>query len=338
MGHDEQKKTAIIIVSFILLVAMVVAIVIASDDSGGKKKAKVLASAKAVTAICQTTDYQKPCFDSLQGQNSTDAKELIQVAMQATIAHINDALQNSTLLRQIQTDPRTKSALDTCTELSNRATYDLQRSLSKFKEFDITNVDDILLELKTWISGAMTHQETCLDGFENLKGDAGERMRKILTKSMQMTSNALAMVAEISTFLESMGVQGYKKSSHSSRRRRRLLSNDQDLPGSSWVNEEKRRLLQVHAVKIKPNIIVAKDGSGKYKTINEAVKHIPKYNNKTFVLYIKQGVYEEHVLIETPFTKVMMIGDGPTKTRITGRLNFVDGVGTYQSATVGVCV
>ncbi|KAH6762516.1 hypothetical protein C2S52_019949 [Perilla frutescens var. hirtella] len=331
MAEGAQKKIALIAVSSLLLVAMVVVLVIVFQETEGKKPAKASASEKAITALCQTTDYQKTCIDSLHGHNSTDPKELIQVAMQSTIDYIKAALQNSTALRQAQTDKRAQAALDTCGELGNLAIDDLHRSYSKFRQFDITNVDDILLELKTWISGAMTHQQTCLDAFEKTDGDAGERMKDILKTSMQMTSNALAMVAEISTFLESMGVQGYQQSS---RRRRRLLSEELEL--GSWVDHEKRRLLTEPPVKIRPNIIVAKDGSGKYKTINEALKGIPPHSTRTFVLYIKQGVYEETVHINNSLTNVMMIGDGPTKTRITGKLNFVDGVGTYQSATVAV--
>ncbi|XP_057778763.1 probable pectinesterase/pectinesterase inhibitor 58 [Salvia miltiorrhiza] len=339
MGQDAPKKIAIIAVSSLLLVALVVGLLFVSHDgSDNKSKVKTSSSQKAITAICQTTDYKETCFKSLNGHNSSDPKELIQASMQATIDYIKATLHNTTALKQAQTDPRARAALDACGELGNRAIDDLNRSFSKFSQFDITNVDDILLELKTWISGAMTHQETCLDGFEKLHSDAGARMKDLLTISMQMTSNALAMVAEISTFLESMGVQGYQQTSSSSRRRRRLLFQEDLVVAEhgSWVDAEKRRLLAVEAAKIRPNIVVAKDGSGKFKTINEALHHIPKHSNKTFVLYIKEGIYAEQVQINTTYTHLMIIGDGPTKTRITGSLNFVDGVGTYQTATVAV--
>ncbi|KAH6776302.1 hypothetical protein C2S52_013863 [Perilla frutescens var. hirtella] len=69
-----------------------------------QKPAKASASKKAITALCQTIDYQKTCLDSLHGHNITDPKVLIQVAMQSTIDYIKAALQNSTALRQAQTD------------------------------------------------------------------------------------------------------------------------------------------------------------------------------------------------------------------------------------------
>lgn len=330
---DGKKKIAIISVCSLLLVAMVVALAIAGRDSDKSEVRDVSGSQKAITAICQTTDYQQTCMDGLNGHNSTNPKELIEVAFQAAINYIKEALKNSTTLQELQTDPRAKAALETCGELANRAIDDLQRSYAKFTDFDITNVDDILLDLKIWLSGAMTHQETCLDGFDDVWGDAGLRMKDALTTSMQMTSNALAMVAEISTFLESMGVQGFQS--------RRLLSEDLPVLGHGgelpdWMDFDRRKLLAVPPQRIKPDLVVAKDGSGKYLTINEALKDIPKNSNKTFILYIKEGVYEEIVRINSTMSHLMIVGDGPTKTRITGKLNFIDGTGTYQTATVGM--
>jgi len=150
---------------------------------------------------------------------------------------------------------------------------------------------------------------------------------------MELTSNGLAMVTEISSVLEALGVQGFNN--------RRLLFEDIPIMGHrgeipDWIDIERRELLSSKSKKIKPDLVVAKDGSGKYRTINEALKDIPKNGNKTFVLYIKEGVYEEKVHFNSSMTYLFVIGDGPTKTKITGHLNFIDGTNTYQTATVAV--
>ncbi|KAK1295011.1 putative pectinesterase/pectinesterase inhibitor 28 [Acorus calamus] len=85
-----------------------------------------------------------------------------------------------------------------------------------------------------------------------------------------------------------------------------------------------------------PDVVVAKDGSGRFKTINEALGVIPKNGNPTFVVYIKAGVYKEYVEIKRSMTNVMFVGDGPTKTKITGNKNFIDGTPTFKTATVAV--
>lgn len=336
---ERTKKIGLLSVCSIILLAMVVALTIGSLSGDEDKGPEVSSSQKAITTICETTDYQTTCVQALKNDtsNSTNPKDLIEVAFQATIKYINEAVEKSVVIQEAESDPRARSALESCRELSNRAAEDLQRSFHKFSGFDIINVGDILLELKIWLSGAITHQETCLDGFVDVPGDAGEKMRQALNTSMQMTSNSLAMVAEIATYLETMGIGG-------SQGRRRLLSegsldvlgHDNDMLVPEWMDFETRRLLASSPQQLKPNLIVAKDGSGKYRTINEALKDIPKNSNRTFVMYIKEGVYEEKVWFNSSLTHLMIIGDGPTKTRITGSLNFIDGTGTYQTATVAV--
>ncbi|GER55269.1 plant invertase/pectin methylesterase inhibitor [Striga asiatica] len=339
--NERTKKIGIVSVCSIILVAMVVALVVGGRGSDDDETPDLSSSQKAISTICETTDYQRSCEEALVSSgagNSTDPKDLIAAAFQAAIRKIGEAAERSSALRAAQSDPRARAALDSCRELAGQASRDLERSYAKFNDFDITNVDDILVELKVWLSGAITNEETCLDGFEGVPGDAGDWMRAALKSSMEMTSNALAMVAEISTFLETMGIQGFKSS------RRRLLSSsvlghDAELP--EWIDFEwtQRRLMTEASFspqQIKPNVVVAKDGTGKYRTINEALKDVPKNNNRTFVMYVKEGVYEEKVWINSSLTHLMIVGDGPTKTRITGRLNFIDGTGTYQTATVAV--
>ncbi|CAI9768950.1 unnamed protein product [Fraxinus pennsylvanica] len=333
----SKKKIATLSISPILLVAMVVALTIGTreDKTETSDRQDLSSSSKAIQTICRSTDYQETCIDTLKSsdKDTDDPKELIEIAFEVTIKYIEDAAKNSTVLQKLQSDPRAKSALDDCHELANRAVNDLRRSYNMFKEFDVASFNAVLSDLKIWLSGAITYQETCLDGFEDVPGDAEEKMRESLKKAMELTSNGLAMVTEISSVLESLGVQGFNN--------RRLLFEDIPIMGhrgeiSDWIDIERRELLSSKSKEIKPDLVVAKDGSGKYQTINEALKDIPKNGNETFVLYIKEGVYEEKVQFNSSMTHLFVIGDGPTKTKITGHLNFIDGTNTYQTATVAV--
>ena len=331
MADSSKKKIAVASFCSLLLVAMVVALLYNSSENG-PEEGEVSASQKAITNLCQETDYQETCQKSLQTANSSDPKELIELAFQSAIKEINEAVANSSLLKDLEKDPRGKAALESCKELANRATADLERSFSKFKNFDVSEVDTIISDLKIWLSGAITYQETCLDGFEGVEGGAGMKMREFLTTSMQMTSNGLAMVNGVSQVVESIIGQNFNS--------RRLLAEDSvighedDEP--SWIDFNKRKLLKSSKDEIKPDIVVAKDGSGDYTTINDALKHVPLNGNKTFTLYVKEGVYQEKVTINATMKYLLLIGDGPTKTRITGNLNFIDGTNTYHTATVAV--
>ncbi|KAJ0630939.1 putative pectinesterase [Helianthus annuus] len=82
-------------------------------------------------------------------------------------------------------------------------------------------------------------------------------------------------------------------------------------------------------------VSVAQDGSGMFRTIMDAVRAAPKKNKRPYVIYIKEGIYNEHVEIPRHLNHVVLYGEGPTKTRITGNINHDDGVRTYKTATVG---
>lgn len=57
---------------------------------------------------------------------------------------------------------------------------ELQSSLEKVSDFDVSFLDQLMADLRTWLSASITYQETCLDGFENSTSDAGQKMKKAL--------------------------------------------------------------------------------------------------------------------------------------------------------------
>lgn len=346
MSNDtgKKKKIAIAAVSSLILVVATIAVVAgvtrhsSGGDAAGETK-EVSTSMKAIQAMCQPTDYKDACVQSLEtaGPNVTDPKELIKAGFTVAMKKIGEAAQKSVTLKELANDPRTSQALENCKELMEYAIDDLQSSFDKLGDLDVSKVDDFLADLKTWLSAAITYQETCLDGFENATGDAGEKMRNALNSTAQLTSNGLAMVTEISSVLTSLNLNIFNGN-------RRLLQEaeaDVEVLGHGefplWMDPAKRRLLQAKVgADLKPDLVVAKDGSGKYKTITEALKDIPLSSNNTFVLYIKEGVYREQVIFNKKMTHLVLIGDGPTKTRVVYNSNYVDGVNTFKTATVSV--
>lgn len=333
----KKKQFAIIGVSSFILVAMVVAVTVGlyNTNKGGSSaapssQAGISTSSKSIQAICQPTDYRETCEQSLSkaAGNTTDPNKLVQAGFQVAIDALQQAIANSSALKEVAKDPMAKQALDNCKELMNDAIDDLKISFKEVGDFDISQLDEYLGNLKIWLSATVTYQQTCLDGFDNTTGPAGDKMKEILTLSSQLTSNGLAMVTSLSSILKDFDISALTG--------RRLLTSWNNSGFPSWLTQEKRRLLAQTPATIKPDIIVAQDGSGQYKTINEAVHMIPKKSNTTFVLYIKKGIYKENVKISRSLTHVMMIGDGATKTKITGDLSYAGGVQTFKTSTVTV--
>lgn len=341
-GGGGKKKVAIMGVSSLLLVAMVVGTVVgvtrhqnqkSGEGNGGGAPAtsggdQITTSSKAVKAICQPTDYKETCEGSLSSAgNTSNPKDLIKLAFNVTVQNIREAMKNSSLLKELAKDPRTEDAFGLCHELLEDSIDDLKRSFDKLRGFELSSLDEFGADLKTWLSGAITYQQTCLDAFENTTGDLAQKMQELLRRSGELSSNALAMVTELNKIIKTIEIPGAS---------RRLLEPEGHDAFPSWVGSTQRRLLQATPATIKPDVVVAQDGSGKYKTINEALKDIPKQSNKTFVIYIKAGIYKEYVIITKQMMNVMFIGDGPTKTKITGNKSFVGGFNTFRTGTLGV--
>jgi len=93
----------------------------------------------------------------------------------------------------------------------------------------------------------------------------------------------------------------------------------------------------------KPNkIVVAKDGSGNYKTITEAIAAVPEHNLKLITIYIKNGIYKEKLVFDKTKTNIALLGEDLTKTIITyddyASKKDANGkeIGTFGSYTVNI--
>lgn len=68
---------------------------------------------------------------------------------------------------------------------------------------------------------------------------------------------------------------------------------------------------------ISGRIVVAKDGSGMYKTVQEAFDAVPLNNQKLVEIFIKNGVYEEKLHLDSSKNNLRIIGEDAMKTVLT---------------------
>ncbi|GAB2295239.1 hypothetical protein Dimus_029414 [Dionaea muscipula] len=341
-GVDKNKQIATIGISSLLLVAMVVAVTVGiksssthDDGHGHGSDPHISASNKAIQAICEPTHHREACINSLTsaGENVTDPKELVRIAFKVTKDEIAAALNKSSTIQAAANDPRAAQGLEICREVVEYSIHDLERSVESLATFGSQMLGQFMEDLKVWVSGAITYQEVCFDAFENSTCDAGQKMRDLFNTSRELTENALTIISHAATILTDLNIPGLNLNFS-----RRLLTAPPPEAGQlpAWLNDERRHILHLPLANIKPDVVVALDGSGQVKTIGEALLLVPKKNVKAFVIYIKAGVYHERVLVTKKMTNVVFIGDGPTKTKITGSRNFVDGFQTFKTSTVDV--
>ncbi|CAN0901214.1 Probable pectinesterase/pectinesterase inhibitor 13 [Linum grandiflorum] len=302
------------------------------ENSDDEKPTKgISAVQKMVKTVCNSSTYQTKCQttyeDAIKKNSSVTANDFIKISIQAVSTEIQSVM---TKIQNMKfDDPKAQGAFEDCKKLIEDAKDELNFSISTAGEY-LKNMARNEPELRNWLSAVMSYQQTCIDGFPD--GKAKTEMEKSFNASKEFTSNSLAVVATSESLLAAIA------HIHTGRRllgKERSLDEDHDDEFPGWVSHEDRRMLKGASTgdKPKPNKVVAKDGSGDFKTISEAIKAIPEKYDGRYVIYVKQGVYDETVTIEKRMENITMYGDGSQKSIVTGSKNFADGVRTLQTAT-----
>ncbi|WCJ33582.1 Plant invertase/pectin methylesterase inhibitor superfamily [Euphorbia peplus] len=272
---------------------------------------------------CAQTPHPKVCkhhintttnhHHSLQSKDKTP----FSFRDQSIIASLNQAIlahKKLSISMNIKSfDKKSKLALADCLELYEEAVDLLNRSLSSSNPSDS----------QTWLSGAIANQQTCENGFIDFKISYRLKVFPYMTSFSKLVSNSLAINKANSAFHKKNVTVGG----------RRLLG----FGGFPWwVSSGDRKLIETD--KWKADIVVAKDGSGDYKTISEAVNamHGKRSGSGRFVVHVKKGVYKENIEIKKSVSNLMFVGDGIDATVVTGNRNANDGSTTFRSATFAV--
>ncbi|KAH7519363.1 hypothetical protein FEM48_Zijuj08G0028100 [Ziziphus jujuba var. spinosa] len=298
-----------------------------------------IAAHPIIKSSCSSTLYPELCFSSMSKVSGAadkikSPKDVVELSLNLTITSVQ---QNYFTIKKIISIGKSKkaltkrelTALHDCLELVDETLDELFKSQQDLKDntssaSNKTTISQHAEHIKTMLSGAMTNQETCLDGFSHDSAD--KKVREALIAGQMhvfhMCSNALAMIRNITDSEEGDDMANQYSPE----------GNGKEWP--DWLSAGDRRLLQ--APTLTPNVVVAADGSGDYKTVSEAVAAAPEGSSTRYIIKIKAGVYRENVEVPKKKTNLMFVGDGRVNTIITGNRNVVDGSTTFRSATVAV--
>ncbi|XP_050210182.1 pectinesterase-like [Mercurialis annua] len=315
-------------ISLILVVGVVIGVVAAVNRTSVSNTVENLTPhMKAVTQLCGPTDYKEACTQTLGAINSTDPKELIRAGILAISSSFTKSLNLSDdLVVKASGLPRTKLALEDCKTLLNDANEELQEILGKMKDINIKTLADQADDFRIYLSSLISYQELCMDGFDQ-ENEMKSAMQKSTEFGNQLTDNVLNILSGISDVLRSFGLEIKLPGTNS----RRLLQAD-GYP--TWLSGPDRKLLAARDNgKLPPNAVVARDGSGQFKSINDAINSYPKGHKGRYVIYVKAGLYNEAVKVPKTHQNIYMYGDGPRHTIVTGKKSFASGVNTWNTAS-----
>lgn len=327
-GRRTKKRIAIIAISSIVLVCIVVGAVVGTAANGNGKKPSSTVSdgdgiSVSVKAVCDVTLHKDKCFEtvgSAPNASQLNPKELFNYAVKITITELSKVLTGFSTGEHM--DNATSAAMEACVELIGLAVDQLNETMTSMED-KTTSSSKSIDDLRTWLSSVETYQETCMEALiEANKPSLTNFGETHLKNSTEMTSNALAIITWLGKIADSVKLK------------RRLMATG-DVGYIDLAMMEGRRLLESGDLRKIATIVVAKNGSGKYRTIGEALMEVEEKNEKRTIIYVKEGVYFENVRVEKKKWNVVMVGDGQSKTIVSGGLNFIDGTPTFQTATFG---
>ncbi|KAJ4968771.1 hypothetical protein NE237_015472 [Protea cynaroides] len=309
------RKPLIVSVSLILVISVVIGAILVSRNGNSTGEKSLSKKMKSVEDVCQPTLFKDTCMSTMTpiaANESASPKDFLRAALVATIEEVKIMTEKPGAMKNGSHGTIDNMALDDCKEFLQFSIKDLEEALAKLEDNEIHEVNDQVDEFRNWLAAVIAFQETCHDQIRNPELKVG--LQDILRNATQLTTNALALFAELSTILGSLNIP----LDVTRKPARRLLEvSEHDYP--LWLSEGNRRLLVGQPPK--PNAVVAQDGSGQFKTIAAALASYPKNlsGDIEFVIYVKAGIYTESKLIVSDKQEnVLMYGDGPENTIITG--------------------
>ncbi|PIA37930.1 hypothetical protein AQUCO_02900053v1 [Aquilegia coerulea] len=332
-----QAKVAVAVVSLILLVGAIVGIVvIISSNNGNDEQSNVgiVTGMKAAETLCAPTDYKDLCTSTLSPVAKTNArvtpKDLVEVAFEATLEEVQKALTKTISLgKDLTNSTIDKMSMNDCQEHLKHASYELEMAISKVADSEMHKMGDLLAELNNWLSAVVAYKASCLDDIVNPELQIS--MQDGLMNTTHLTYNALGIVNEFSKILSKINVT--IPSLEQNHKARRLLNTEIDKDGyPTWFSAADHKLFASHN-QVRPNAVVAQDGSGQFKSINDAIAAYRTNPGGRYIIHVKAGIYREKVIVPFHAINVYMYGDSPRKTIVTGRKSRKDNIDTVQTAT-----
>ncbi|KAK6146600.1 hypothetical protein DH2020_020469 [Rehmannia glutinosa] len=290
----------------------------------------------SIKALCEMTIYPKTCYDALSplthdSKNNHDSQFLYNISVQVSIDEITRVSkrfsENGILTQTLEHTKETLllSALESCRDFLSLALYNLNWSLPTNGSALTTR--ETRTNFRTWLSAAGAGLQTCMDDFEYAPDEVRKFVSASVHNSTKLVTTSLAIISKIDDYMSLHEGPSIVDTIDASSE---VIS---DWDPINWMSSKDKKRIHKPKHTIKPDVVVAKDGSGKYKTISEAINDVPRHSNKRFVIYVKKGVYYENVRVEKEKWNVLIYGDGMENTIVSSNRSNRTGSSTSLSAT-----
>lgn len=305
------------------------------------------------SAACKSTPFHKLCLSILSAFRHSPSnpdnygkfsvKQCLKHALKLSDS-IADFVAGNTKQKLLLSSSEI-GALDDCRQLQELSADYLELIAGELKSATTNMSEALVCRVQSLLSAVVTNQQTCFDGL----AEAGSGIAAALAAPL----GDAAALYRVSLGLVTHALEGRRR-----RRRGGALSGRRGAMELNWArfptselfeekqmlhlpnkSSRKRRILEEllgGGIHVNATVTVSPYGGANFTSINDAVALAPNnsiVDDGYFVIYAKQGYYEEYVVIPRSKKNIMLVGDGINATVITGNRSVVDGWTTFNSAT-----
>ncbi|MFS7958510.1 putative pectinesterase [Helianthus anomalus] len=160
-------------------------------------------NADFIKASCQVTKYADLCFQTLSPYAATININPMELANAALSVSLKSAKSTSKIVRELakgrDLSMRDGQAVADCLENMSDSVDEIKKSMVEMKDLDGPEFNEKMGNVKTWVSAALTDEDTCMDGFEDNVGKMKEIIRGYIVNVAELTSIALSLISNISS-------------------------------------------------------------------------------------------------------------------------------------------
>ncbi|KAI4335171.1 hypothetical protein L6164_013841 [Bauhinia variegata] len=153
-----------------------------------------------IRSSCSHARYPSLCLQTLSnyGGPANTPKDLAQAAVRVSLAQarrVSDYIRSQAASSQSKSvSKRQRVALSDCVEQLSDSVDDLSKTLNELQHLRVETFDWQMSNAQTWVSAALTNDDTCLDGFNGVDGKLKMDVKGRITNVAMVTSNALYMI------------------------------------------------------------------------------------------------------------------------------------------------
>ncbi|XP_043718088.1 21 kDa protein-like [Telopea speciosissima] len=152
-----------------------------------------------IRSCCSSTRYPNLCYSSLSPYASTVGTNRTKLAIVALKVSLHATQNTSALVKKLSNTNglliNETNAIKDCVYEVGDAICELKQSIEEMKVLRGSDFEFKLSSVETWVSAALTDEDTCMEGMGGYgNGKLEKSIRNSVTNTAMLTSNALAIV------------------------------------------------------------------------------------------------------------------------------------------------